>query len=168
MAVCHLTPERLRELLDYSQDTGLFTWRVPHGRWGRIPAGTLAGTLANNCYLVVRIDNKSHLLHRLAWLHVHNVWPIKHLDHIDRNRVNNRITNLRECNDSQNGQNRTQARTDSQSGILGVHFSTHRQRWCASLQLNGKTVHLSIHKTRESARAAYLAAKARHHPFAPT
>lgn len=99
-----LTPERLRCLLSYDQGTGLFTWLIDRGNGAC--AGQRAGTVDRNSgYVLVQIDGRQYRAHRLAWLYVHGRWPRPLIDHIDRNRANNRISNLREATSAINNSN---------------------------------------------------------------
>ena len=88
-----LTAERLRELLSYSPETGLFYWRVSKGS---VAAGTQAGNPGVRGYIVIRIDGVPHYAHRLAWLHVHGEHPTGEIDHRNNNRADNSISNLRQ------------------------------------------------------------------------
>ena len=89
-----LTAERVRYLLSYDADTGVFVWRV--GRGGT-RAWSVAGTLHPNGYVYIKIDGRLYLAHRLAWLYTHGAWPADQLDHRDGNKSNNCISNLREA-----------------------------------------------------------------------
>lgn len=110
-----LTAERVRELLNYNSETGVFTWRATRNTH-RI--GSVAGT-QNGCgYRQITICGKIYLAHRLAWLHVHGVWP-NTVDHIDRDRGNNRISNLRDVTPRINQQNRNRGK-NNKSGATGV------------------------------------------------
>lgn len=119
-----LTQKRLRELLDYAPDTGLFAWRT--SRKGQPAKGTIAGTVSGEGYLAVTIDYKTYLLHRLAWFYVHGVWPDDKLDHANGIRTDNRITNIRECNQQENARNR-KTNKGSISGVSGVTWR--RGKW---------------------------------------
>jgi hypothetical protein len=88
-----LTAERLRKRLRYDAETGLFTRRVGSGH---AHAGDMAGSVHSTGYVRICIDGGRYTAHRLAWLYVHGVWPSGQIDHINRNRSDNRIANLRE------------------------------------------------------------------------
>lgn len=106
-----ITQERLKELYNYDTKTGIFTRRIDTHK-GRHKAGTVVGTPHNAGYLVLRIDGKLYLLHRLAFLYVHGYMPIE-LDHKDRCRTNNSIDNLREVDRSKNNCNHTKQKGTS-------------------------------------------------------
>ena len=158
-----LTAERLRELLHYDSDTGVFRWATSRGR--KYCGGEVAGSPCGKGYLQIRVDNRLYKAHRLAWLHVKGAWPSNQIDHIDGNKSNNAIANLREANHSQNGQNKRRVRPDSKSGIMGVTWVQSREKWRAYIRIEGKLKQLGYFDSKERAGAAYLEAKAKLHPF---
>lgn len=155
MAKSDLTAQRLREVLHYCPDTGVFTWLVRVAY--RINVGRAAGSINAHGYTHIRLDNTVYLAHRLAWLYVFGVWPVSHIDHINGVRGDNRISNLRDVSASVNGQNRKRAQSNSSSGALGAYrFKT---RWASSIYVSGKTRHIGYFSSAEEAHAAYLRAK---------
>jgi HNH endonuclease len=88
-----ITRTRLKEFLHYDPETGVFTWLVKPCR--NILAGSIAGNVMNEGYVMVKIDRKNYKAHRLAWLYVHGTFPPDQLDHINRGRADNRLCNLR-------------------------------------------------------------------------
>jgi carbon monoxide dehydrogenase subunit G len=144
-----LTAGRLRELLHYDPETGVFT------RDGR-QVGTPHGT----GYIVLRVDGANYYAHRLAWLYVKGEWPVGFIDHRDRFRGNNRFANLRDSSNGQNLRNRGATKANT-SGFKGV--SRHRNRWRATIKAGGKQINLGHHKTKELAAAAYAEAAKRLH-----
>ena len=155
-----LTAEGLRAVLRYEPDTGEFFWRVMRGG---IRSDFSAGSKHNAGYLSIRIDYKSYLCHRLAWLYMHGVWPKHQVDHINGKRSDNRIVNLRECSNSLNCQN-VRAHRDG-SGMLGTSFEKRRQKWQAGIGVNGKRFFLGYFETQEEAHKEYLEAKKKYHQF---
>jgi hypothetical protein len=143
--------DRLRELLAYDPHTGLFRWRVTRTK---ARAGAIAGYVKSDGYVSLCVEGRAYFAHRLAWLHVHGQWPAACIDHINRDRGDNRISNLREATISQNGCNRLGA-ADSKSGVKGVWFDASRNRWTACIQLRGRTKQIGRFKTKEDAAAAY-------------
>lgn len=154
-----LTAERVRELLHYDPETGVFTWRVNRG--GGIKAGDIAGAIKPKGYRIIWIAG-NHRAHRLAWLYVHGTWPKDQIDHINHIKDDNRIANLREVTNGQNMQNRPHQR-NSPSGFKGVLGRTPSGRWPAKIAANGKQYWLGMHDSPEEAYAAYCAAAARLH-----
>jgi hypothetical protein len=98
-----LTQNRLKQLLDYQPETGQFTWRV--ARAGLAKAGSVAGATKTQGYRQIMVDGTMYLAHRLAWLYVHGHFPVKMLDHVNRQSWDNRIANLREATHKQNREN---------------------------------------------------------------
>lgn len=108
------------------------------------------------------------MAHRLAWLLHYGSWPSRHIDHINGDRADNRIANLRECDDAENQQNLRAATAASKSGLLGVTTRTYRNgavRYAASIQVDGTKRYLGVYGTPEEAHSAYRAAKRQLHPF---
>lgn len=151
----------LRERLLYDPSTGLFTWRVTAG--SRRALGDAAGTVDSRGYLVIRVGGKQRSAHRLAWLYVHGVWPDFHIDHIDGNKLNNRIANLRDVSVSVNLQNQKRPRSNSSSGLLGVSLCRQTGKWLAGIGINGRRKALGRFDSPEQAHAVYLEAKRRLH-----
>ena len=154
-----ITAERLRELLYYGQETGVFRWRVP--RQG-VSVGDVAGGPDFWGYWKIGIDGKKYAAHRLAWLYVHGAWPTTDIDHIDRRKSNNAIENLRVATDTQNLMN-AKTRSDNRSGYKGVCFEAGRNKWRAGISIDGRYVNLGRFSTPEVAHAAYCAAATKHY-----
>ena len=152
-----LTAERLRHLLDYDPATGLFTRRFPRG--GQ-PTGCVVGTLNPDGTIRIGVDGDIYLANRLAWLHYHGKWPDNLVDHIDHDRANNRILNLRDVTNAVNMQNQIVAH--NKTGLpLGVYKS--KLRFVAMIRINKKLKHVGSFKTPEEAHEAYLRAKREWH-----
>lgn len=162
MAKNDLTAQRVRELMQYDPETGVFKWLVKPNR--NIRVGEVVGTSrgSGQC-LQTKIDGYFYRLHRLAWLYVYGSWPEADIDHIDGNPANNALANLRDVSRSVNLQNRRKAMGHNKSaGILGV--SKKRNKWRARIKVNGRQISLGHFDTIEEAQAAYLTAKREHHP----
>lgn len=121
-----LTVERLREVLHYDRHTGEFTWINSHST--RPLAGKKAGSFNTAGYVQIYVDNKNYYGHRLAWLYVNGVWPTQ-IDHIDGNRSNNAIDNLRLATTAQN-----QANRKSKKRLKGVSFNHRYKKYQARLR----------------------------------
>lgn len=141
--------ERLLELFEYDPESGNFYHKVP------------AGHFHQSGYRYITIGGKQHLAHRLAWLYVHGDWPDQLIDHADGNRANNRLSNLRKATYSQNAAN-AKKHVHNTSGIKGVSFDETKKRWQATITVNNKQMHLGRFKTKDEARAAYMAAAKMH------
>jgi hypothetical protein len=115
-------------------------------------------------YRRIRVLGKLYWAHRLAWLYVHGDWPPDKIDHINGDRKDNRLMNLRAASDSENMQN-VGMRSDNTTGVRGV--TRRKSRWIAQITAGGKTHYLGVHETAEEAHRAYVEAKTRLHPFNP-
>jgi len=147
-----LTAKRLRELLHYNPQTGIFVWldkqRAKKSTAGRLRAGG---------YVDIKVDYISYSGHALAWLYVTGKWPHQQIDHIDTVKFHNWWSNLRLATPSQQQAN-TKLRPNNTSGYKGVYWSKQAQRWMARVKKNGKFVHQSRHTSPEAAHAAYVRA----------
>lgn len=147
----------LMQMLWYEPNTGQLFWTDAAHKSVR---GKQAGTL-NRGYIVVMYKAKFYKAHRLAWLLTHGTWPKHSIDHINGNKSDNRLANLRDVDDTRNQQNRFSARVDSQSGLMGA--SPYRNRWKSQIRINGEVKYLGVYDTPELAHAAYIQAKKQHH-----
>lgn len=143
---------RIKELLIYDPETGIFIWRVTRARGAK--AGSQAGSLDKNGYVVIGIDGRNYRAHRLAWAYEKGEWPVGDLDHEDRDHADNRIAKLRPASRSQNMANSVPHR-DSSSGLKGIFFDKRRQRWASIITKNGRRKWLGYFDTAASAHAAY-------------
>lgn len=135
------TTETVRALLGYDPETGVFVWRerpIRIGKersdkcWNARFAGKVAGRLSLSGYWDIAIHSKLYRAHRLAWFYVHGQWPPDQIDHINRNRSDNRISNLRLATGTQNQGNRDVDRANK-SGFKGVSWNRRRNKWVAQL-----------------------------------
>ena len=117
----------------YDKDTGLFTSR---------DNGRILGRVDMYGYIRTSIKGKYYRLHRLAWLYVYDELPSS-LDHIDRDKSNNRISNLRETNHAKNNKNKNKYKTNT-SGVTGVCYRKDMNRWGASINVDKTKIHLGI------------------------
>ena len=151
-----LTAEYLRSILHYDPETGIFTWKVSTSR--RVKVGDVAGCSNGDGYLRLWLQSRLYLAHRLAWLYMNGEWPKDQLDHINRNRSDNRISNLREVTNKQNGQNKSKS-SNNTSGHAGVSWHKHGSKWQAHIKHNQKLIHLGCFNTIEEALSARKAAE---------
>lgn len=164
MAKRELTVDRVRALLHYDPETGVFTNRV--ARSPRAPVGAVSGNEnVHGKRWVICIDgHRDVMAHRLAWLYMTGRWPEREVDHIDGNGLNNRWKNLRQVSREENMQNLRRAHRDSQTGLLGVTLHDDGVRYRARIRENGRTRHLGLYATPHEAHAAYVRAKRAYHP----
>jgi len=146
-----ITQQRLKELLHYCPETGLFTWRVDRNKKTR--AGDSAGTIRPDGYIQISIDYKLYRAHRLAWLYVHGRWPVDQLDHINHHRADNRIANLREATNSDNKKNQS-LHSNNTSGVCGVLWHSRDKRWVAQVRVDNHNIHLGNFTDKDDAIAA--------------
>jgi len=155
-----LTADYLRSVLHYDPETGVFTWLASASN--RVKPGAKAGWLSDG-YREISVCGRNRRAHRLAWLYVYGVWPSQDIDHLDGNRSNNAIANLRDVSRGVNTQNQRTARPRNQSGYLGVAPTGTAGRWSAQIHIAGKKHHLGCYGSPEEAHAAYVAGKRRLH-----
>ena len=150
----NLTTEQLKHVLTYDENTGNFTRRV---RIGPFKKGSVAGTKLNTGYISIRVHGTYFQAHRLAWLYTHGVWPTGYIDHINHDKSDNRISNLRDVTWSENLHNLKSAKVSNQSRLLGV--SPYKSRWIAQIQKDKVKIHIGVFDTPEEAHNAYVTKK---------
>jgi hypothetical protein len=149
-----LTQEYLKTILNYNPETGVFTWNQKTCQASRIQPGDIAGcTNTRYQYIEITIHRVSYKAHRLAWLYVYGTWPKKHLDHINGNRIDNRLLNLRESTSRENQQNRIEHRNGH---LVGSSFRKDIKKWQSTIVINKKKRHLGFFNTKEEAHQRYL------------
>ena len=150
-----ITQERLKELLHYDPETGIFTRKIAASN--RVRVGDVAGTLSGGGYVYVCVDGHSYRAHRLAWLYTYGTFPSDKLDHEDRDRSNNRISNLRPATQKQNCEN-VGLQVNNTSGFRGVSWNKAASKWSAAIKHNYRRIHLGLFNTAEEASAAFESA----------
>lgn len=157
------TREELTKLFSYDPVTGHYTHLVGDKRWG--PAGRQAGSVVGNGYRMLSVKGKRYTEHRVAWFLHYGVWP-QTLDHINGDKADNRIANLREATTAENGWNVSRRRTNT-SGYKGVSFSSPSGKgngWRAEIRIGNTRVFLGDgYATPEAAHEVYKEAAAKHH-----
>jgi len=149
------TQEKLRELLEYNADTGSFVWRRPIARC--LKAGDPAGYVTNRGYRIISVLGRPYMAHRLAWLYVHGHWPAGEIDHVNHDRLDCRIKNLREATRSQNLGNMRRSHKNN-SGHKGVCWDRSRNKWVAYIGGHSTRKYLGRFDTLDAARTAYAKA----------
>lgn len=152
---------RLKELYEYSPDTGQFVSKTDRKQWS---AGRVAGS--KSTYIFLYVDGKRYRAHRLAWLYMTGDWPKHQIDHINGNKHDNRFSNLRDATAAENSQNIWKVRVDCTSGLKGVAWRERNKKWHATIRICGRSKHLGYFETAEAAHAAYVRAKQQHHNVA--
>ena len=159
----YITVDDVKSVLSYDEDSGVFTW-IATKSYKKI-IGKKAGVENSQGYWVIGLFKNHLYAHRLAWLYVHGEWPEHHIDHINGDRSDNRIANLRESTNSENMQNIKGPRADNKFNLLGVCFDKQRQKFLAQIRLNGKNKYLGRFDNPDSAHEAYMTAKREFHEF---
>lgn len=155
--------ERVKSLVNYDPETGLFTWRQDAGMGGRYRAGDSAGWIDKGThYPRLYLDGGEYLAHRIAVFYMTGAWPTEHVDHINRVRADNRWANLRCATQTQNNQNISLKR-NNKSCVTGVSWDSARGKWVASITANSKSIALGRFETFEDAVEARRAGEQRHH-----
>lgn len=113
----------------------------------------------NKGYFRIRVDQKLYYAHRLAWLYVYGKWPKEEIDHINSNRLDNRLINLREATRTENLRHKPTPKGISE--LKGVTKA--RQKWRAQCKVNGITHYLGVHATKEEAHEVYKVFALKHH-----
>lgn len=127
----------------------------------------IVGTLNKKLgYLVFNHERKVYYVHRVVWEIVNGAPPTKHIDHINRIKIDNRISNLRLADDLLNMRNRVSPNKNGSTGFIGVTKPKHTSKWAASITVNYKRIHIGYYNTAEQAHKAYLEAKKTYHPNA--
>jgi hypothetical protein len=146
---------RLMYLMHYDQDTGVFT-RLTSNRRDRI--GVTPGARNTNGHVQIRVDGVLHMAHRLAWLYVHGSFPQKQLDHINGDKTDNRISNLRHCSNKKNAENRKMSPRNT-SGYRGVSFDKTRGKFKAYIGHEMRAIHIGLFAAVEDAAVAAKGAR---------
>jgi len=151
--------ERIKLLLEYRAD-GVLYWKAGIGK--RRNEGKIAGSRAPSGYVLIGIDGKIYPAHRIVWCFHHGTWPPM-IDHINGNRSDNRIENLRECSPSQNQWNRKAQ--EGAVSIKGVQYRPDRKkkRYIARINVKGKEHYLGAFETAEAAAEAVIFARNNYH-----
>lgn len=138
----------LKTVLDYNPETGVFTHKT--NRSPKAYPGATAGRINTNGHRQIGIDGERYMAHRLAWFWVHGVWPTDQIDHINGNRDDNRIDNLRPATHKQNMENQT-LHCNNGSGFRGVSWHKANKKWAAYVNHNGKRKYLGIYASVDDA-----------------
>jgi len=139
MTASILTQSKIKELLDYNQETGIFT-RAKRTT-NSINIGDIAGTKTKKGYIRIRVADGLYMAHRLAWLYVIGVWPKYQVDHENHIRDDNRWVNLSAATNQENSKNMSLSKR-STSGVCGVVWHKNHRKWQTYIAYNDKKIHL--------------------------
>ena len=147
--------EKVKSLLDYDPCTGVFTWKVTKRRMVK---GAVAGFMTSTGYKRICILGHELKAHRLAWFYVYGCWPDGELDHINRNRIDNKISNLRNASRSVNSHNRS---CINKTGHLGIFYNKSKTKYTAGIGYNNVFYRFGTFENIEDAIAAYKEAESK-------
>lgn len=169
------TPDELRQLLWYEPETGKLFWRERGAEWfahctpghqDRIRkgwnaawSGKEAGVTGPYGYNTVTVQALHLMAHRIIWCMEHGHWPNEQIDHIDGDRVNNRLENLRECTHTENQRNMRRSRSNT-SGVTGVYWDKKISRWKAEVSLKSRKIYVGVFRDLKEAETAVKAKRA--------
>ena len=153
-----MTTEAIKRMLRYSTESGEFWWTSDAPTKVR---GKRVEYKDKHGYICLKLDGRMYKAHRIAWLFQYGYWPTQHIDHINGNKADNRICNLRDVSPNINAQNRRRALSTNSVGFLGV--SRNGSGWRAEIRVAGKKINLGTYPLPDQAHAIYVAAKRKHH-----
>lgn len=167
----NITQDQLKKILNYNSETGVFIW-LHRGRdqfssdlncsmFNSRYSGKEAGSINTKGYMKITIAPNLHSAHRLAWLYVYGELPDGQIDHINGDKTDNKISNLRCVSNEINCKNQSLAKNNT-TGILGVHFSSTSRRWIARINAGGNRQYLGCFSTLLDACSARKSAEMQH------
>lgn len=148
-----ITQSELKEVLNYDQETGIFTWIKKPSK--NISIGALCGSINKEGYHVLRINNNSIYAHRAAWIYVYGNIENSEIDHVNRIKTDNRIINLRLATRSQNIINRMFENSTGYRVVTEVNRLKSKSKFVAASRLNNKRIHIGTFDNAEDAAFAY-------------
>lgn len=152
----------LMSLVSYDPETGVFTRLKGTGKGAAAGYKTMVSLDASNGYRRLCIGGKPYYAHRLAWLYMTGNWPAHQIDHVNMDRADNRFANLRQADNAQNNQ-RSKARADSKTGVLGVSWHKKSGKYVAQIRHRGRSIYLGLHDSIDAAVITRQAAERQLH-----
>ena len=148
-----ISVESARELLEYNPITGTLTWKLHRG--GGVRKGDIAGRISNRGYRAIKLQGIQYQAHRLAWLIYYGKFPENQIDHINGDKLDNRLCNIRDVTHRENAQNR---KIHRQGKLTGATWCGGKRRkcWVSQAKVNRKTVFIGMFQTPEEAHNAYI------------
>ena len=140
--------ESIKEIVSYDKDTGVFVWKNPPSN--RVKRGSVCNRVNSIGYIVISINRKTYLAHRLAWFFVYGNYKCGEIDHINRVKNDNRLCNLRLVSSSENSRNLPITKRNN-SGTVGVSWYKNRNKWRATIMNNNRQIHLGYFDDKEEA-----------------
>lgn len=169
----NLDVEFIRNCISYNPKDGSLKWlyrdrsqfksQQAYKAWNTKYKGKVAlETLNASGYRHGTINSTSISAHKVAWAIAFGYWPINQIDHINRDRSDNRLENLRLANKSENQHNRSKSKNNT-SGFKCVTFDKRNKKWDARIGINNQVVHLGRFFSAEDAHLAYVCASKKYH-----
>ncbi len=148
-----LTKARLRELMSYDPRKGELRWIVlPHKSASNIKVGDVVGYIRpEDGYRIIVVGGRKYMAHRLIWLYVHGRWPASQIDHVNGDKSDNRLVNLREATNGQNKANSNIRRNNTLTGYTGVTVHGETGKYRVRAQFNGKMRSFGLYESLEKA-----------------
>ena len=138
-------------MLEYIPESGLLLQKK---RRPKIKIGSIAGSITPSGYIYIQLQGRKYAAHRLIWFIENGKFPDFDIDHIDGNKLNNHIANLRDATRKQNCENKG-AQKNNKFGLRGVSYNTRLKKYVAQIQHNGINKYLGVYLTPEDASKAY-------------
>lgn len=164
----HHNFEYIFSRISYDPNTGEFYWKprkiikIQDKTWNAKFAYKQAGYIRKNGYRSIVIEKKEYMCGRLAWFLINKKWPKEEIDHINLNKIDDRISNLREATRFQNASNKF-LQSNNTSGFRGVWKRKNLNSWCAEICKEGKRIKLGSFSSPEKAYEVYKKAAAKLH-----
>lgn len=158
-----VTADIVREMLLYDPETGIFTYKVGVGSAG---VGDVAGTMHHSGYWDINVCGNVFRAHRLAWLYVYGAMPSSGIDHINGDRADNKISNLRQATQAENCQNVGTSKLNT-SGVTGLHWHKLVKKWMAYIHVDKRRIILGYFSDKDEAARVRAEAKMKYHTFNP-
>ena len=154
-----MTRDDIKHLFDWCPESGVLRWKSPTSN--RVKAGDVAGNLDSKGYYRVGLHGAQYRLHRVIWLLAYGEWPKGEIDHIDGNRINNSISNLRCVSHKRNSRNCKLSKNNT-SGHIGITWHKKAGKWMASVSIDGRQQHLGLFDDKRDAISARAKASETH------
>lgn len=153
-----VSQSEVRSLFNYKKDSGELIWIKKSSLFSNVPVGSAAGYKMSDGYLSVKINGRLYLHHRIIWLWMYGYFPEGDIDHIDRDRSNNRLNNLREVSRQCNIRNSKVGKLNN-TGVKGVRWFGRDNKWRAYIKVNNVSIWLGDFLDFSEAVAHRLAAE---------
>jgi len=141
MTATIITQDRIKELLYYNKQFGIFVWKISRGT---AKAGSIAGHVDAHGYQIIKVDGTNYKAHRLAILYVNGKFPVDDVDHINGIRNHNSFINIRAATRTENTANQ-KIRNTNTSGIMGVCWHKASKKWSAYIMYGKERSTMGLH-----------------------